>query len=162
GYVLKAPAAGLVLYGQHGDTDNNDGFEQFENRNIHVGGQIQPGQVVVTIPNMAEMVVKASVPEADINKVKAGPSAPVPSDAQPNLKEDAAITTVGSVARRSWEDVTNNYEVVLSTRKADLGVRPGVSANIEIEVDELKDVLKLPVSAVFVIEGRNFAYVRNE
>jgi multidrug efflux pump subunit AcrA (membrane-fusion protein) len=46
-------------------------------------------------------------------------------------------------------------------RTGDLGIKPGVSAKAEIEIDELKQVLLVPVNAVFTHEGRTYAYVKD-
>lgn len=155
GTVLKSPTAGVALYG------NPDEPPWRSEQYVHVGGQVYMNQVIITVPNMDELIVKTTVSETDINKLKVGTQAIITSDAYPDMKETASVSKIGNVAKSSyWMDATNNYEVEIELRKARLNVKPGVSTKVEIQANELKDVLKIPLSAVFNYEGRNIVYVK--
>jgi len=157
GTTLKAPNDGLVLYG---DSSNDEmRYYRGDGAPIRVGGQIYMNQTVITLPKMDELIVKTTVPEVDINRVKKGLRVIISSDAYPELHEIGTVEKIGNVASRSYFDATNNYELVVHLRKGDLKIKPGVSAKLEIEIAELKQVLLVPVNAVFTHEGRNFAYV---
>ncbi|HEY3319044.1 MAG TPA: HlyD family efflux transporter periplasmic adaptor subunit [Planctomycetota bacterium] len=157
GCVLKAPVAGLVLYGeQH---DNQYWYRQEEN--FRVGGQVYMNQTIITLPKLTELVVKANIAETDINKVKKGMQAIITADAYPNMREVGTIESTGNVASRNWMDATNQYPLNIDLRKGDLGIKPGVTTKVEIEITELKNVLQLPVTAVFTRDGRNIAYVKD-
>ncbi|MEI6219424.1 MAG: efflux RND transporter periplasmic adaptor subunit, partial [bacterium] len=68
-YEVKSPSAGVVMYG------NPD--EMWRRGDIQVGGQFQPGQVLMTIPDMSTMQATVNIPEADIYKVTTGQTARV-------------------------------------------------------------------------------------
>jgi HlyD family secretion protein len=161
GTVLKAPNDGLVLYGEGGFNQMAEYYYGGRQLQTRVGGQVYMNQTIITLPRMDDMVVKTSVPEVDINRIKPGLRAIVTADAYPNFHEIGTIETIGNVARRNDSDGGNNYEVVVKLRKADLNIKPGVSAKLDIEIDDLKNVLLVPVNAVFNHEGRNIAYVRS-
>ncbi|MGD0089606.1 MAG: HlyD family efflux transporter periplasmic adaptor subunit [Planctomycetota bacterium] len=155
GTVLKAPTAGVVLYGDPDEPPwrSNDA--------VRVGGQVFRNMVIVTLPKMDELMVKTTVSETDITKLAVGTQAIITSDAYPDLKETGTVSKIGNVAKRNWwMDATNNYEVEIELKKINLHVKPGVSTKVEIQAKELKDVLKIPLSAVFNNEGRNIVYVK--
>ena len=156
--TLKAPNDGLVIYGDSGD---DEGRYYRGNGPIRVGAQIYYNQTVITLPKMDELVIKTTIAEVDINRVKKGLRVIVTSDAYPDLHEIGTVETIGNVASRSYTDATNNYSLTVQLRKGDLKIKPGVSAKLEIEIDELKDVILIPVNAVFKHDGRNFAYVKD-
>ncbi len=155
---LKAPNDGLVIYGDSGD---DEGRYSRGNGPIRVGAQVYYNQTVITLPKMDEMIIKTNIAEVDINRVKKGMRVVISADAYPDLNEIGTVDTIGNVASRSYFDATNNYTLTVQLRKGDLKIKPGVSAKIEIEIDELKNVLLVPVNAVFKHDGRNFAYVKS-
>ena len=155
GTVLRAPADGLVLYG------NPD--QPWERTPIQVGATVYMNQVLMTLPKLDQLVVKANVPEVDVHSIKIGMVAHVTSDAYRDFHAIGSVDAIGSLPKREdWYSTgtSSSYEVVIDLPPGALEIKPGVSARVEFHIAELQDVLQIPVSAVFTHEGRNIVYVK--
>ncbi|MCZ6785821.1 MAG: HlyD family efflux transporter periplasmic adaptor subunit [Planctomycetota bacterium] len=152
--TLKAPIDGTVMYG---DPDH-----PWQRRNIKVGKQVWNSAGLVTLPDPKEMVVTIHIHEADIAKVKKGMSAFITSEMQKDKTHEGEVTKVDTVANvgRPWERV-KKFKVEVSLTGKDLDLKTGTTAEVEIKIDELVDVLFVPVQAVHTKEGKFFCYVRD-
>jgi multidrug efflux pump subunit AcrA (membrane-fusion protein) len=52
------------------------------------------------------------------------------------------------------------FEVRVKIAESDKRLRPGLNGDVKIIVEEMKDVLSIPVEAVFKRDGRDIAYVK--
>lgn len=150
--VLEAPRDGLVLYGEQ---------RRWYSRNteLKVGSQIYKNNVIITLPDLSQLVVKSQVEEADITKIKKGMKAVVTSDAYPDLALTGTVTKIGNVPQQHWYETTKKFDVTIELPAGELGLKPGVSAKCEIQVAELADVLNIPITAVFSHEDRQIVYL---
>ena len=118
--------------------------------------QIEPGQTVAAslqtpilftlAENLAQMELHVSVDEADVGMVKEGQKASFKVDAFQQRTFPAAISQV-RFAPQTVEGVVT-YETVLVVNNEDLALRPGMTATAEIVVQELKNVLLVPNTAL--------------
>ncbi|MCD8262604.1 MAG: efflux RND transporter periplasmic adaptor subunit [Bacteroides sp.] len=96
--------------------------------------------------DLTQMQVVADVDEADIGGVREGQNITFTVDAYP---ED---TFRGHVTRVRQEATTTNnvvtYEVVINAPNPDLKLKPGLTANVNIYILEMNDVLSVPSKAL--------------
>lgn len=167
---IRAPSAGLVIYG--------DDSRWYTRRDIQVGMDVWRGRVIMTLPDLSEMDLLVSINEVDLDKVEEGQSAKVVLDAYPSLVFTGHVTRVGQLAERQsrgrfTSDVpTFEVNVAIDMHHArtvlarvpskgansDSRLRPGMSAKAEIEVTTLRNVLYVPVDAVFEEAGTYGCY----
>jgi RND family efflux transporter MFP subunit len=150
---IKAPTDGTVLIG---DPDN-----PWNNQNIKVGGQVWNQMVLMTLPDSRELAVMIQVHEADIAKLEKGMKAFVTSETQKDRILDAEITKIDTVAnagRRFGGDSVKRFKVELSLSGENLDLKTGTSAEVEVLVDEIPDVLTVPAQAIHVSEGKYYCY----
>ncbi|MCL4396593.1 MAG: efflux RND transporter periplasmic adaptor subunit, partial [Chloroflexi bacterium] len=100
----------------------------------------------VTVVNLSSLQVQATVAEVDLPKIKTGDKADVTFDALPGKTYSATVTEMGP-AGTVTEGVVN-YPITLALTNADTAVMPGMTANLNIAVDQAKDVLFIPTRAV--------------
>ncbi|MCP4591999.1 MAG: efflux RND transporter periplasmic adaptor subunit [bacterium] len=115
---------------------------------VVTGTMNNPGTVIMTITDLAQMQVRARVDETDVPLVKPGQSTDIflPSDPQrPILGRVLRVATSGSKA--AGRDVVT-FETLVLIETDDPRVKPGMTANVEIEVARKDDVLTVPVQAV--------------
>jgi membrane fusion protein, macrolide-specific efflux system len=111
---------------------------------------IDPGQTVTTSDSLFvlsdRLIVKAYVDETDIGRVKVGQRARIGLDAYPEIKVNGVV---GHIYYESHlqNNVNIYYVDVLPERVPDV-FRSGMSANIDIIVEEKQNALLLPVNAV--------------
>jgi HlyD family secretion protein len=118
--------------------------------------EIEPGQTVAAslqapvlftlAEDLAKMELHVAVDEADIGKVLEGQTAVFTVDAYPERDFSARITQV-RFAPQTVEGVVT-YETVLSVDNSDLSLRPGMTANAVITVQQLQQVTLVSNSAL--------------
>lgn len=118
--------------------------------------QIEPGQTVAAslqapvlftlAEDLAKMELHVAVDEADVGKINEGQAAVFTVDAYPQRDFDARITQV-RFAPQTVEGVVT-YETILSVDNSDLSLRPGMTANAVITVQQLHDVILVPNAAL--------------
>ena len=119
-------------------------------RNIDVGQTIAASMQAPTLFSIANdlsrMQVNASVDEADIGNISSAEDVKFTVDAYPNDNFRATIAEI----RLSPQTVQNvvTYSVILSIDNSAMKLRPGMTANITITVDQRDSVMKMPNAAL--------------
>jgi HlyD family secretion protein len=151
--TLKAPVPGIVVYA--------DPAHPWEHENVKLGNPVWQNMCVCTIPDTSEMTVTVQVHEADVNTVKTGMPVNVTLDTYKGLALQGAVTRVASVAGQGdWLEHVKKFEVDIALVGSSLNLRPGITARAEIAVGELRNVVHVPLQAIFVEEGKHLCYVR--
>jgi HlyD family secretion protein len=100
-----------------------------------------------TIANdLTKMQVQANIDEGDIGKILVDQSVKFTVDAYPDLTFDGTVRQV-----RLQPVVTQNvvnYTVIIDVPNPDLKLLPGMTANITVMIQEVKDILKVPSTAL--------------
>ncbi len=94
-----------------------------------------------------DLVLEANVPEADIVKVKLGQEAEVYFDALEESEVFAGEVIEIEPAATTIQDVVY-YQVKFKLSQWDSRIKPGMSADIDIQVAQKKSVLAVPYQAV--------------
>ncbi len=151
--TMKAPQQGLVHYGDPGRPWMHD--------QIKIGNTLRKGNTIITLPDLTVMQVLIQVHEADIDLVKLDMPVVVTVETHKGVPFPATITDIATVASsNSWEDSTNKtFRVEITMEPIDVEMRAGVTARAEIQVDELVDVLQVPIHAVRPEGEEHFCFV---
>ena len=150
---IRAPAAGLVVY----DTGRN----RWDRRQIAEGTEVYERQTIIKLPDTEVMQALVRVHEAKANKVKVGQQVRVEIEGMPGVVLDGEVTKIAPLAdsQNQWlnPDLKEyETEITLGTNGYDL--KPGVTARAEILVEEVYDVLAVPVQAVVTKQGRRYVF----
>jgi HlyD family secretion protein len=119
-------------------------------RNIDVGQTIAASlqaPTLFTIANdLTQMQVNANVDEADIGNISDQADVKFTVDAYPNDVFKGRISEI----RLNPQTVQNvvTYSVIIGIDNPDLKLKPGMTANIAITVDQRENVLKIPNAAL--------------
>jgi HlyD family secretion protein len=131
--TIRSPVNGIVI-----------------SRNVDVGQTVAASFQTPTLFSIAEdltkMQVDTNVDESDIGRAALGQTVTFTVDAWPEK------TFTGEVAQvRNSPIVTQNvvtYNVVVRVDNRELLLKPGMTANVSIEVRKFRDVLKIPNAAL--------------
>jgi len=115
------------------------------------------GTTIMTVADLSKMQIKAGVNEVDVGKIRFGQEVAIDVDAYPNVKYNGLITHIAPAARD--DQGVKIFDVEIDIVDSDERLRPGMTANIEIQGDHKTDILTVPVEAVFKKQGRYVAYV---
>jgi RND family efflux transporter MFP subunit len=154
--VIKAPADGILVYAQTRYWDP-------ESR-IQVGAVVMYQQPLFQLPELDHMQVKVRVHESKVKKIRQGQKAEIRVEALPNRVLHGTVKSVATLAdmTMSWRrGGIKEYEtiVTIDDLPSDAALKPNMTAEVSIKVDQLNDVLLVPVQAVAELEGQHYAYV---
>jgi len=96
--------------------------------------------------DLTRMQVHTNVDEADIGRVAVGQKAVFTVPAFPDRTFDAVVTQIRNDPKIEQNVVT--YNVVLDVNNDDLKLRPGMTANVKIMLDEVHNALMVPEQAL--------------
>lgn len=120
---------------------------------------IDPGQTVAAsfqtpvlftiAKDLTKMQLQATIDEADIAKVKEGQDVAFGVDAYPHMKFNSKITQVR--VNSAIVDGVVTYLAIMSYDNSKLLLRPGMSADIDITTQNIKDTFIVPKAALLFI-----------
>jgi RND family efflux transporter MFP subunit len=154
--TILAPSPGIVVYGSSADWYRRRGDP------IEVGDMVHKGQKIFTIPNSNLMGVELSVHESSVDKVEPGQYATVTVEAFPDNKFEGKVLKVAPLPdpQHGWLSAgVRVYSTNVEIDGAYDFIRPGMSAKVEILVEELKDVMIVPIQVVANRAGRKVCYI---
>ncbi|MCF7789180.1 MAG: efflux RND transporter periplasmic adaptor subunit [Prosthecobacter sp.] len=157
--VIKAPQPGLVAYG-----DLNASSSYNYSNSIEEGATVRLRQTLLTIPDMSQMGVRVNVHESQIKKVRIGQPVKVRVDAEPGKELDGRVAELAVLPDSSSSRYTPNLKVYPCTIHINgyhPWMKPGMNAKVEIIVDQLADVLYVPVQSIEVEQDHHFCYISN-
>jgi RND family efflux transporter MFP subunit len=157
--VVLAPRAGLVVYATTGDEENR--------KKIGVGMTPLEGMDLIYLPDVSSMLVDIQASEVDLAKLKVGLSAEVRLDAYPEAVFKGEIKTIADLAKRKLNLQTGRasgakiFDVTVRVLDGDVRLKPGLTATLDIMVNEYDNALHIPVEGVF-FDGQKkpFVYVK--
>lgn len=150
---IKAPASGMVVH--------REDYRNGQKRKPRVGDVLVKNQPLIDLPDLSAMVVKTRVRELDLYKVAVGKKATIDIDAYPELAFDGTIASIGVLAMgesgRTNED--KYFDIRIALDASDPRLRPGMTTRATIHVQEVKDVLTIPLHAVFNADHETYCYL---
>lgn len=125
--------------------------------NIKPGDQVSPGIPAFRIDDISHLLVDVQVSEVDINRIQVGQQVILTFDAILNQEYHGVVNEVALVGTTTQGIV--DFTVTVELTDADEVVKPGMTAAVNIVVDQLEDVLLVPNRAVRVVEGERVVYI---
>jgi HlyD family secretion protein len=121
------------------------------------GDQVAPGATAFRLDNLSSLLVDVKVSEVDINSVAIGQPVTLTFDAilgKEYRGEVLEVTQAGTA-----EEGVVNFTVTVELTDVDSFVKPGMTAAVNIVVQEMQDVLLIPNRAVRLVDGERVVYV---
>jgi HlyD family secretion protein len=111
------------------------------------------GAEIMRVADLTKMEVRVNVNENDVVNVKVGDRARILIDAYPNRRFTGEVREIASAARteglNTQQEVTN-FQVKIRITDKEIALRPGMSANADIETQTVSNVLAVPIQSVTV------------
>ncbi|SHH97001.1 efflux RND transporter periplasmic adaptor subunit [Ferrimonas marina] len=117
---------------------------------------IEPGQTVAASLNtpelfvlardLAEMEIEAFIDESDIGQVAEGQRVSFDVDAYPDRRFQGEVSQIRKAPQNNSGVVS--YTVIISANNREGILLPGMTANLELQVDNLRQVARIPNAAV--------------
>lgn len=124
-------------------------------------GSLPASSTLMTIANTDETVVELTVKETDITKLSEGMRAVVTSKVLPDEKFPAKITRIVNVMSPAGleEGATSGYKVEVTLDEPNEKLLIGMSATVDIVIDDIGEKLSVPYSGVFEENGSSYVFV---
>lgn len=152
--VIKAPQNGMVVYAN--ESDRRGGSETV----IAEGTIVREGQTIVRIPDLAKMQVKVTIHESKIDRIR--PGMPARIVIQDRTFKGHVTGIANQPEPTGWFSANvKEYATIVSIDGTQEGLRPGLTAFVEIEVADIRDALTVPVSAVVEQRGKYYCWVKS-
>jgi len=121
------------------------------------GDQVGAGATAFRLDNLSSLLVDVEVSEVDINSVSIGQPATLSFDAILNRDYHGEVVEVAKVGNNVSGVV--NFTVTVELTDVDDLVKPGMTAAVNIVVNEMLDVVLVPNRAVRVVDGNRVVYL---
>jgi len=131
--IIRSPVDGVVI-----------------SRTIDIGQTVaasfQTPTLFTIAKDLTKMQIEVSVDEADISRIVLDQKATFTVDSYPEQTFHGKVVQIRSAPIITQNVVT--YVVVVNVDNSDLKLKPGMTANVSVEVAKKEDVLKLPPAAL--------------
>ena len=111
-----------------------------------VAASFQTPTLFTIAQDLTKMQIEVSVDEADISRIKLHQTASFTVDSYPEQSFRGKVVQIRNAPVITQNVVT--YVVVVNVDNSDLKLKPGMTANVAVEVAKKDDVLKLPPAAL--------------
>lgn len=139
--VIRAPFSGVIA-----------------KKYTETGELLLPGKQIVTVVNPDRIYVLATIDEVDVGRLKLGQHVSITVDAFPDRTFDGTIRRISPIVSGGKLE-TRTADVWVYFDKNHKGIKPGMSADVEVLISVLHDVLSVPSQAVVERDGKKQVYV---
>jgi HlyD family secretion protein len=150
--TIRAPHDGFVIYA-------ND-----SRRGIYVeeGVPVRQRQTLFYLPDLDDMEVVAMLHESVVDEVRPGMRTKIKVESLPNHPIEGYVTSVAPLATQDWRSDVRYFEGIVKLENFPRGLRPGMTAEIEIAMPRRENVLAVPSEAVGHDSGHDVCFVVRE
>ncbi|HTK30601.1 MAG TPA: efflux RND transporter periplasmic adaptor subunit [Candidatus Saccharimonadaceae bacterium] len=120
---------------------------------VVTGTMNNPGTQILVVSDLSRMLVRADVDETDVVNMKIGQKAKISVDAIPDTTFVGTVTEIGNTAKRSLTSTVEgqtNFEVKVVFDDLVPQIRPGMTADVDIETATHAKTVGVPIQAVVV------------
>ena len=125
------------------------------------GDRVWFGAAIAELPDLSAVQMTCRLDEADRARVQRDTRVLVKVDALPDRELAASIRDIAMVAKPDFTTFppVRNFDAIIALKEGDPRLRTGMSASARIELNRLDDVIVVPTSAIFQVDGATVAYV---
>ena len=152
--AILAPQPGMVVYAN----ERSGRFGQNQ-ASIEEGAAVRERQTILRLPDLSQMQVKVNVHESKVDQLDVGMRASI------RILDRVVTGQVTSIANQPeptgfFSANVKEYATVVRVDGEPEGLRPGMTAEVEILVAHVNDVITIPVVSVVERRGKYYAWVR--
>jgi RND family efflux transporter MFP subunit len=155
---LYAPTDGMVVYAN----DPGSAMRGQSQVQIEEGASVRERQKIIRLPDLDSMVVNVKVHEARVSHARIGQAARIRVESMPDKVFNGTVKSVATTAdAQSWFSTgVQVYTVMVAMENVMEGLKPGMTAEVEILAGTLSDAVCIPVQALVEREGQTYCFVK--
>ena len=146
--TVKSPMDGLAVltptYKEGGRTSE-----------LEEGDEARSGQGIMTVVNPSQMQVTVRVNQVDVSQVFVGQPAEIRLEAYPDLVFPGKVESISAVGTRSdYVKRIRYFAIVVSIQGSNPKLLPDLTAIVDLQIEDAKNVLLLPRDAIAFQNGQ--------
>ncbi|MEE2936462.1 MAG: efflux RND transporter periplasmic adaptor subunit [Planctomycetota bacterium] len=156
--VMYAPADGVVVHANR--YSSRGGNAEFV---VEAGSQVRERQEIIKLPDPNAMQVKCKINESRITLVREGMAARISVDAIPGLTLTGRVKKVNRYAEPSsfFSSSIKEYATIVEIIDPPESIRTGMTAEVQIFVEQLDDALQVPIQALYEHGDEMYVLTKN-
>jgi HlyD family secretion protein len=147
--TIRAPHDGFVIYA-------NNPRRQIT---IEAGIPVRQNQPLFYLPDLKAMEVVALLHESIVDEIRPGMRALVAVEGLPNRTMEGRVEAVAPLATFEWRSDVRYFQGIVKLTDVLPGLRPGMTAHVQIAMPRRQNVLAVPPEAVADDDGQNVCFV---
>jgi HlyD family secretion protein len=149
--TVTAPAPGIAIIRRNNYTRNK----------FQVDDQTWPGNPLIGLPDLSEMKAQVQINEIDIAKITLGQKTLITLDAYQDTTFTGKIIEIATLAHnKSNEEKVKVFDIVVLIDGQDERLLPGLTISCDIIVNELTNVIAIPIAALFEQDNKTIVYLQ--
>lgn len=147
-----APAPGIAIISHNWGT----------NAKFQIGDQCWSNQQLIQLPDLSQVKAKVNINEVDISKITRGLKVQVRPDAFSDSTFTGYVATVANLAQNKDNNSSIKvFPVEIVINEYNKHLLPGLTVSCRIIIDEVPDVLYIPLEALHVEADKSYVYKRS-
>lgn len=127
-------------------------------RPVRIGEGVNKGSVIATVVSTESMYIEAFIDEADVARVRTGEPVNITMDSYPGKVFKGEVFRISPVVLGGKQE-TRTFEIRVRLKDKGIQIKPGMSADIEIIVESIPDVIAIPSQAIIEKNGKRYVYI---
>jgi HlyD family secretion protein len=150
--TIRAPHDGFVIYA------NNPDHQVY----IEPGMSVRQRQQLFFLPDLSQMEVVALIHESIVERVTPSMRAHVQVEGIGNRSIEGHVTSIAPMTTFNWRTTVGYFEGIVKLENVPEGLKPGMSAEVEISMPRRENVLAVPTEAILIDHGYDICFVVHE
>ena len=147
-YVV-APAPGIAIISRNWSTNNK----------FQLGDQCWSSQQLIQLPDLSTLKAKVNINEVDITKITKGLKVQIRPDAFSDSTFTGYVSTIANLAQnKDNKSSIKVFPVEIVINEYNKNLLPGLTVSCRIIVDEVPDVLYIPLEALHIEGDKSFVH----
>ncbi|MCG8649033.1 MAG: efflux RND transporter periplasmic adaptor subunit, partial [Pirellulales bacterium] len=150
--IIRSAGEGMVIF--------PSAAEWKETPDIEEGAHVREQQTLLMIPDVTNMQVKVGIHESKVDQLQVGMPASVQMQ---EMTLDGKVDAIAEVTRPAgwWTGNMVKYDTTIKLEYRP-GLKPGMSAVVDVILAQHQNVLKVPVAAIVESNGQHLCWVKSE
>ena len=150
--TIRAPHDGFVIYA------NNADRQVF----IEPGMAVHQRQQLFYLPDLSQMEVVAMIHESIVEQLSPSMRAHVQVEGIGDRRIEGHVTSIAPMTTFNWRTDVKYFEGIVKLENVPEGLKPGMTAEVEISMPRRENVLAIPSEAILVENGYDVCFVVHE
>ena len=149
---VESPSNGIAMIEQNWMTQQK----------WQAGEQPYSGTKLIELPDLAAMMAEIKINEVDVSKILPGMEVVIVTDAYSDKSFQGSVNSIANLAQnKDNQSRIKVFPVVISISGSSEELLPGLTVSCKIKIQEIPDVLYIPLESLFREAASEFVYVKS-